>query len=65
MVDPIDWCKYFADIEADPSAITPRLTVRQWLQAREHVYGCDSCNLRVERVLAKEPKEQLPDIGMN
>lgn len=65
MSDQTDWCKYFADIEADPYATTPQLTVRQFLQAREHIYGCDNCNNRVERVLAREPKQSGPLYGEN
>lgn len=53
----MDWCKFFADIEANPYGITPRITVRQLYEAQEHVRNCDSCNLRVERVNARAPKE--------
>lgn len=59
----MDWCKYFSDIEADPSAITPRITVRQLLEAREHAHNCDVCNNRIERVLARVDKRN--EIGFN
>lgn len=65
MIDPVDFCKYFSDIEADPSAIAPRLTIRQFLQAREHIYGCDVCFNRSERVLVKAPKDVFPSQGTN
>lgn len=64
MNDPIDFCKYFADIEADPAAVPPRLTVRQFLQAQEHVYGCDACYVRMERVAARQ-SQQFPERGIN
>lgn len=65
MEDPIDWCRYFADIEKDPAAITPQLTIRQWMQMQDHVAGCDNCNLRIERVMAQMPKDEFPERGMN
>lgn len=49
---PKDWCQFFMDIEANPTAIIPDLTVREYLQARNHVMSCDSCLTRTERVLA-------------
>jgi hypothetical protein len=61
----IDWCNFFSTIERNPSAITPRLTVRQFIQAREHLYGCDTCFNRVERVMTKMPKVQFPEQGTN
>lgn len=57
MDSPVDWCKYFQDIERDPRAITPRITVRQWLEARNHIQNCDPCSNRVDRVLASAPPE--------
>lgn len=58
----IDFCKYFADIEADPSAKTLHLSVREFLQAKQHVYDCDVCYNRMLRVTAKE---QYPDRSQN
>ncbi len=52
-----DWCGFFAGVEANPRAMI-QLTIRQLLQAREHVANCDSCNNRVERVLARAPQDQ-------
>jgi hypothetical protein len=65
MTDPVDFCKYFADIEANPAAKAPRLTIRQFLQAKEHLYTCDPCFNRTERVIAKAPKEIFPQRGIN
>ena len=65
MAEKIDWCKYFGDIEKDHSAITPRITIRQLYEAREHVRGCDACNVRVNKVLAQAPKERFPERGEN
>ena len=64
-MERIDWCKFFADIERDPKAITPRITVRQLLEAREHVSVCGACGDLVGRVLAKAPKEGFPRQGEN
>lgn len=61
----MDWCKYFSDIEADPAAITPQITVRQLFEAREHLTKCDECNNRVERVVAQQPKEPFIKPGEN
>jgi hypothetical protein len=64
-MNDINWCEFFQKIEKDPSAITPRITIRQILQARNHVYDCDVCFNRTERILAKAPKESLPKHGEN
>lgn len=56
-----DWCKFFADIEANPKAIVQGLTVRDLLLAREHVYNCDTCYMRSERVLAQKPPTTIMD----
>lgn len=61
----MDWCKFFADIEKDPTAKVPDITVRQLFQAKEHVQGCDSCFNRTERTLAKQPKQQFPERSQN
>jgi len=60
--DKIDYCKFFSDIEKDPTALVPALTVRQYLEARDHVMNCDNCFNRTERVLQKAPKN---GIGFN
>jgi hypothetical protein len=51
-----DWCAWFREIEADPHKLHNDLTVKDLIAAREHIGACDSCNCRVERVLAKAPK---------
>lgn len=65
MQNPVDWCAYFGAIEKDPEAITPRITVRQLMQAREHVYECDKCYEITQKVLANAPQEQFPERGIN
>lgn len=55
----MNWCKFFADIEANPKALVPRLTVREYYEAKQHSEDCDVCNNRVQRVLAKTPKEAI------
>lgn len=61
----IDWCSYFKKLEDDPSAMTPNITVREFMQAREHLYGCDACFNRSERVIAKAPKDPFPKMEKN
>lgn len=65
MADKMDWCKYFFDIEADPEAVTPRITVRQMFEAREHLLVCDACYNRTERVVANTTRERFLDRGIN
>lgn len=65
MKNQLDFCKFFQDIEANPTAIVPRLTVRQFYQAKEHLAGCDACYNRVERVNARAPKQEYPNGGNN
>lgn len=65
MENQIDPCKFFADIEANPKAHPPRVTVRQWLMLNEHLYNCDTCENRRLRVLAQQPKQQFPERGTN
>lgn len=45
--------------------MTPKVTVRQMQEAREHLYGCDTCFMRSERVLAKAPKQKFVKPGEN
>lgn len=59
-----DWCEFFRAIEADPTAITPQITVREYLQAREHLGSCDVCYNSSERVLSKYSQKDKP-IGFN
>lgn len=65
MKEPVDWCSYFANIEKDPTVITPSITVRQFYQAKQHVQDCDVCFNRAERVLARAPKEEFPKRNEN
>jgi len=65
VTEPINWCTYFANIEENPKAITPKLTVRQFMEAREHLHRCDVCFNRSERVLAAAPKDVFPKSGEN
>lgn len=52
-----DWCKFFREMEADPSAIVHGMTIGNYIDGSEHVKVCDSCNVIVERVTANAPKE--------
>lgn len=65
MESPVDFCKYFSDIEKDPTAHPPRLTIRQFFEAREHLQNCDNCSNRVDRVMASAPEEPFPPRGEN
>lgn len=57
----IDWCEYFSNIEADPHAMTPRLTIRQFFEARDHARECQDCYDRIERTVANNPEPpELP-----
>lgn len=48
-----DWCKFFADIEADPLAKVGPMTIRDHIMAKDHIQDCDVCFNSTERVLAK------------
>ena len=54
-----DYCRFFADIEANPTAIIDDLTIQEFLEARDHLYSCDACFNRSERVLKNNPKNQI------
>jgi len=65
-MDDIDFCRFFADIEADPTAVVPQLTVIQYLLARQHILLCETCYDRCERVAEQNPKKnEFPDPGVN
>jgi hypothetical protein len=51
----MDFCQFFRDIEKDPTAIVPELTVREYLAARAHLASCDDCYQVAERVAALAP----------
>lgn len=57
----MDFCEFFRNIEADPYAITPPITVREFIQLRDHLHSCDTCYNRSERVLAKDNVRKLKD----
>ncbi len=42
-MDKMDYCAYFKSIEADPSAIAPPITVRQFQEVKLHLLQCDKC----------------------
>ena len=48
MID--NFCKFVADIEADPEAIVSNLTIQEYLLLRQHIYLCEDCYDAVERV---------------
>jgi hypothetical protein len=61
-----EWCTFFANIELDPKAITPRLTIRDMLAARAHIGECQTCADSVDRVLDSAPPENpMNPIGFN
>lgn len=53
-----DFCRFFQKMEDDPSRIIKGLTIRDFLFAREHLYNCDTCFMRSERIEAKAPKKK-------
>lgn len=59
MID--NYCEFFKNIEENPSAIVKGLTVRDFYNARAHLYNCDVCFNRSERVIAQAPKETIID----
>ena len=46
-----EWCEFFKGIEKDPSKPVTGLTVRDFLQARAHLYVCEECDKRADRTL--------------
>ena len=60
-----NFCDFFAQIEADPSAIIKDFTVRDYLNARMHIQGCEQCKERQDRVLAKSPKNSKIEFNQN
>lgn len=53
MKDDIDFCKFFSDIEKNPYAKVPPITIGQFIKAREHAYSCATCMDRINRVAAQ------------
>ena len=56
-----EWCEFFRDIDKDPAAITPRLTVRDLLAAKAHVHKCADCDAVLDRVLGDAPVRSVMD----
>jgi len=61
----MDFCKYFREIEQDPTALTPPITIKQFYEAKEHLNSCDVCYNRSERVLSKAPKVEIKGFTVN
>ncbi len=55
----MDWCKFFSDIEKDPFAKVPSLTVRQFFEGKEHARACKDCYDRIERTVASNPDKPI------
>lgn len=55
----IDYCRYIKDIEANPRAIALALTIREFMQLRDHVYECAECMRRVDNTLEKATPEDF------
>lgn len=60
-----EWCKFFADIEKDPSAIVTNFRIRDYLEARAHMDDCMTCQESAERVLARTSQNPPNRIGFN
>lgn len=58
----MDFCEFFRNIEANPDAIVKGITIREMMQAREHLHNCERCSLSSQRVLAKAPKDSLKNM---
>lgn len=57
MID--DLCKFFRDIEADPTKIV-KITVKDYLAIKRHTQDCDSCYNIVLRVDSIKPHNDIP-----
>ena len=53
----MNWCKFVTNIEKDPNAIVPKITIGQYLELREHVHNCQNCWDSMNRTLDKDKKE--------
>lgn len=61
----MNYCKFVANIEKDPTAIINDLTIRDYLGLRNHVASCTKCQESMDRVLANEPPDHIPPINLN
>ena len=52
----MDFCAYFKKIVEDLKAISPPITVSQFLQARQHLKVCTTCKDLIERILRENPE---------
>ncbi len=64
MSEPLDFCKLFQNIEADPHAPV-HMTVGQHLAAAYHARECGECAAIVERVATSYPEETGPGASLN
>ena len=59
-----DICRLIQSIAAHPEAIVSGLTIRDYLEMREHVRECEKCHDSVEEVIKNSPPDE-PTIGFN
>lgn len=59
-----EWCEFFKAIEKDPLKKVPNMTVRDFLYARAHLYICEECMKRTDRVLENRPDTPTIDPSM-
>ncbi len=57
------YCEFFEAIEADPHQLVTDFTVRNYIEAREHLLECKKCLDSTDRVLAKHKFEDPDDSG--
>ncbi len=50
-----NWCQFFRDIEKDPTAIVPPMTIGDMYKARAHVEGCPRCFSIMNRLADEAP----------
>lgn len=55
-----EWCKWFANIEANPKAPV-QMTIREHILAGLHLDQCPTCEERRQRVIASAPPEKFTD----
>ncbi len=60
----MDFCKFFSDIEKDPTAPV-NITVRQNIEAGDHVRTCPTCYAICERVAGSTDNSNGISIGLN
>jgi hypothetical protein len=60
-----EMCEYFKKVAADPSALAPPLTVREFLQLRQHILVCQECSDLVDKTLENAPPDRGPQVSEN